>query len=185
MNFSQGMRRLAILAGVLGVVAGAFYAHEVLRSVAAERHQHKVFETMAASGVVKQEQTLLLSARAKSEGKAHDYDALAKKYGGVRGVPPGLTAEPIPPPVLPAGFNDWDVTSTEVNSDRIKTIHWKPDYSVDFFEMQDGGYLFPGVSPSAWLYLLWVAYPALGFFIAWGTVRAIRWVVIGFLPNLN
>lgn len=183
MNFSHGMRRLAIFVGVLGAVAGTFYAHRALHNVPAERYQYKVFETLAVSDVVKKEQTWLLSARTQSKEKTPDYDALAKKYGGVRGVPPGLTAEPITPPVLPAGF--YRIVSTQVNSDRIKTIHWKPDYSVDFFEMQDGGYLFPGASPSGWLYLLWVAYPALGFVLVWGTVRAIGWVVIGFLPNLN
>ena len=53
-GFNQGMRRLAIFAGALGAVAGGFYAHKDLHNVPSERYQHKVFEKLAASDIVKQ-----------------------------------------------------------------------------------------------------------------------------------
>jgi hypothetical protein len=186
MNFDQGMRRLAILAGVLGATAGGAHSYKVLRTVPSERYQHKVFESLAASDVVKQARARLLNP---------DYDALAKKYGGtkvVRGVPPGLTAEPIPQSDKTTTVNLSDLepipdsepldrSATEVNGERIETIFWNRDLSVNFFAMRDGGILESGPSPSASLYLLWVAFPALGFIALWGAIRGIGWVVAGFI----
>jgi len=353
-NFNEGMRRLAIFAGVLGAVAGGAYAFKLLRNVPSERAQHKVFEHLAASDVVKQEQAKLRSLRASGvelgwpittspkDDKTVTFNlSETEPYSAadnVRGVPPGLTAEPIrvpkgytleyedsgtpdtPDPYaataepiqstsapdtsqkqsfdplahgaipvegLPAGavlkpmksrskhsyqpvnknrtqvppgfdtvvqkksaakgievpegltlMDDANAHSGEravrpdyyaiakklggtqgpsqpasapvvsasnevkldfsraqpinaaapaavdhnaVNSDRIQTIFWKNDLNVDFFEMEDGGSVDSGPSPSAWSYLWAVIFPALGFFILWGAIRGIGWVGAGFL----
>ncbi len=92
MNFNQGMRRLAIFAGVLGAVAGGAYAYKDLHNVPSERAQHKVFEHLAALDVVKQDQAILLSS--KAAGLA-DCWPLSTSVSGVRGVPPCATVEPI------------------------------------------------------------------------------------------
>ena len=87
-----------------------------------------------------------------------DYDTLAKKYGGVVAPKPPAT-------------------------NGIKTIFWNPDFSVDFFVMQDGEYVSSGPSPSAWSYLLWVAFPVLGFLALW---KRNSWNRVGgsrFLPD--
>ncbi len=146
MDFGQGMRRLAVFAGVLGAVAGAFYAHKVLRNVPSERYQHEVFESLMSSPIVKQAQARMVSL----------------KSSGIE---------------IPG--------TTDVNDERVSAIYWKEDCSVDFFSMQDGGVLESGPSPSAWLYLLWIVYPSLGFLIPWLAIRGIRWVVVGFVPTLN
>ena len=67
MYFNEGMRRLAIFVGVLGAVAGGFYAHKDLRNVPSERYQHRAFEKLAASDIVKRERALLLSKSANGE----------------------------------------------------------------------------------------------------------------------
>jgi hypothetical protein len=166
-NFNQGMRRLAIFAGVLGAVAGGFYAHKDLHNVPSERYQHRVFEKLAASDEVKQERAVLLSASTKGVTFAWL-----------------LSVEPIPanqpPKVLPKDFNGWD---KPMATNGIKVVQWKPDLSVDYFEMQDGGYVYSGPSPSAWSYLLWVAFPMLGFFILWGAIRGVGWVAAGFFQT--
>lgn len=52
--------------------------------------------------------------------------------------------------------------------------------AVDSIETEDGNLLLPTPAPSAWEYLLVALFPLLGFFVPWGTVRAIEWVAAGF-----
>ena len=42
-------------------------------------------------------------------------------------------------------------------------------------------YLQAGDAPAGWEYLLGTLFPILGFFIPWGAIRAIGWVVAGFI----
>jgi hypothetical protein len=84
----------------------------------------------------------------------------------------------------------WDVidpktgerTQWEQQMDRggIKTILWTKDHEIESIETEDGQTLFPTPAPAAWEYLLVVLFPVLGFFIPWGSIRAIGWVVTGF-----
>lgn len=226
MNFDQGMRRLAMFLGALGAIAGGMHAYKVLKFVPSERYQHKVFEKLAASDVVKREQSRLLSMSAIYETEAKkfgltyspprysavnqvDYEALARTSGGtvdqeIKGLPPGAVVEPIyppsnvrppkgftlktPPATLPPDFKGWDQqqpSKQTLPSNGIKTIFWKPDFSVDFFEMQDGGSVNSEPSPSIWLYPLWFAYPAIGFAVVWGAVFGTGWVIAGFCPALK
>lgn len=143
-NIRQGIARLAILAGISGVILGWFHAQKALRYVPDERYQHEVFESLMSSPVVKQTRSRLIS----------------------------LKAVGVDPP-----------SSTDVIDDRIRSIFWKEDCSVDFFAMQDGGIVESGPSPSIWLYSLWIVYPALGFVFLWGLVRSIGWVINGFMQQ--
>jgi hypothetical protein len=72
---------------------------------------------------------------------------------------------------------------SEVNSGGIKTIYWSKDYKVQLFQMDDGQNLFPTAAPAAWDYLLVVLLPVIGFLIPWGAVRAIGWVLAGFIHS--
>ena len=150
------MRRLAVFAGMLGAFAGGLYAYRDLRNVPSERYQHKVFEALAASDIVTREHWLL---------------QMAKDNGTIFNWPLTTEADKI---------EANRPKSTTVLANEIKTIFWKPDLTVDFFYMQDGGIVESGPSPSMWSYLLWVAFPAFGFVIVWGTIRGIAWVVAGF-----
>jgi hypothetical protein len=155
MNFTRGMQRLALFAGVLGALAGGIYAYKILRKVPSERFQHKVFESLAESNVVKQARTKLQVTK-------------------IDGVPEGASVEPIE-----------GESFSEVDSDRIKVIFWNHDWSVRFFLMQDGGYVLSGPAPSIWLYLLWFVFPIIGFAILWGTIRGLGWVVDGFFSAMK
>jgi hypothetical protein len=68
-----------------------------------------------------------------------------------------------------------------VDKDGIKTIHWTKDNEIESIEAEDGQTLYPTSAPSAWRYLLIALLPALGFCIPWGAIRAIGWVVAGFV----
>jgi hypothetical protein len=176
MNFNEGARRLAIFAGVLGMVAGGIYAYKDLRDVPSERFQHKVFEHLAASDLVRQERAKLRLS--KAAGLELGWPITSSVIPEVRGVPPGLTADPLPGQTV-----EHEPRAIDMNGDRIKTIFWNQDFSVDFFVMEDGGYVTSEPSPSILSYLLGVAFPALGFLTLWGAIRGIGWVGAGFFQT--
>jgi len=93
MNFREGTRRLALLLGALGIIAGSFASYVELQTVLPQRTAHNHFEQLANSEVVKQERQTLQAApdfipdpstkTAKpGSGNGLDYNAIAKKYGG-------------------------------------------------------------------------------------------------------
>jgi predicted small secreted protein len=65
----------------------------------------------------------------------------------------------------------------------IKTIHWTKDNEIESIGTQDGQTLNPTPAPSARQYFLIALFPILGFLIPWGAVRAIGWVVAGFVAG--
>jgi hypothetical protein len=76
---------------------------------------------------------------------------------------------------------EFQEAQSEVDKGGIKIIHWTKDYGVQSIETEDGQTLYPTPAPSAWLYLLVALFPILGFLIPWGIVRAIAWMVAGFV----
>jgi hypothetical protein len=70
-----------------------------------------------------------------------------------------------------------------VSKDGIKTINWNHDFAVASIEMADGQTLSSTPAPAAGQYLLVALLPLFGFIIPWGAVRAIGWVVAGFVPS--
>jgi hypothetical protein len=54
MNLREGTRRLALLLGVLGAIAGGFASYLELQSVLSQRARHNSFEQLANSPVVQQ-----------------------------------------------------------------------------------------------------------------------------------
>ncbi len=56
MNLREGTRRLALLLGVVGAIAGGFASYLVLQPTLDQRAHHIKFEQLMASDVVKQEQ---------------------------------------------------------------------------------------------------------------------------------
>ena len=71
----------------------------------------------------------------------------------------------------------------QINKGGIKSISWSKDNNVESIETEDGQYLFPTPAPSVWEYLSIPLFPLLGFIIPWGVVRAIGWVVTGFMKG--
>jgi len=62
MNLKEGTRRLALLLGVVGALAGGFAAYVELQPVMHQRADHKSFEQLANSDVVKQARAALIQA---------------------------------------------------------------------------------------------------------------------------
>jgi len=59
MNVKEGMRRLAMLVGVLGASFGCFASYVVLRDALAAQARYAAFERLATSDVVQQERKIL------------------------------------------------------------------------------------------------------------------------------
>ena len=173
MNVKEGMRRLALLVGVLGAILGCFASYVVLRDALAARARHKAFELLATSDVVQELRKMATV----------DYDTLAKKYGGIAAPPEGGNqqidfskyAEPFEKGPTPV--------SSDVNKGGIRTIHWTKDLGVESIETEDGVTLYPTTTPTVWRYLLAAVFPVLGFVVPWGLVRALAWVGVGFFER--
>lgn len=141
MNLREGTRRLALLLGVAGAIAGGFASYVELQPVMRQRADHQRFEQLANSDVVQHE----------------------RKDWFLVNLPPGY---------VPA--------TSEVKASGIKTINWTKNLGIESIETEDGQTLYPTPAPSAWMYLLIAIFPIAGFFIPWGTIRAIGWVGVGF-----
>jgi hypothetical protein len=159
MNLREGTRRLALLFGALGSILCGVLSWAQLQPILRQRTDHKQFEYISNSAVVQQERKV--------------------RQAGWEIVDPKVPARG--PDVLPGDFNGWDIDPSAINSNGIKSIGWNQDYSVAYIETQDGKTLYPTLAPSAWSYLLIAVLPFLGFFVPWGAVRAIGWVLAGFV----
>ena len=145
MNLREGTRRLALLFGVLGAVAGGYVSYLELQGTLEQSARHNKFQHLATSDVVQQER---------------------KSQAGWVVIDP-KTGE----------RTQWE---QKVDKGGIKTIHWTEDQGIESIETQDGQTLYPTPTPAAWQYLFVVLVPIIGFFIPWGAVRAIGWVLAGF-----
>lgn len=115
-----------------------------------------------------------------------DYDALAKKFGGVD-APAEFGGSDAPQPGKDDPYacleDSSDPPASTVNRDGIKTIRWTKGLGVESVETEDGKTVYPAPAPNRWLYLLAAILPPLGFVLPWGLVRAVGWVGAGFFTS--
>lgn len=166
MNLREGTRRLALLLGVIGLILGGFVSYFQLQSTMSQRANHQRFERLANSALIK---------------KAENWIALPQ---GQRDEVMGrMTPEQKRQLAGALGFNGTSSLSHvgEINQDGIKSIYWTTNHQVDSIETLDGQTLYSTPAPGAWSYLLIGIFPVLGFFIPWAAVRAVGWVVAGFV----
>ena len=184
MNLREGTRRLALLFGVVGAIAGGFFSYLTLQPALDQRASHNKFEQLANSDVVQQKRKVLQTQIDLSAGLVP-----SPPIGASGGPPPGSIIKPIGPQqasgVQPNAGVQFDMSTfipipSVVMKGGIKTINWSQDYRVVSIETEDGQTLYPTPAPSAWTYLLIGLFPILGFFIPWGAIRAIVWVAAGF-----
>jgi hypothetical protein len=205
LNLREGTRRLALLLGVVGAILGGFASYVELQTTLAQRTRHNRFEQLAASEVVQHERKCrqagilsgcpdnisdLVFAPIQKPQRTFQIDPktgeriqaapdfipdTSQKHGpwekyadkGTSGAVLDMSKSiPIPSVVMKNG---------------IKAVNWNHDYGVESIETEDGQTLYSTLAPSAWLYLLIVLFPVLGFFIPWGTIRALGWVGAGFV----
>lgn len=186
MNLREGTRRLALLLGAAGAIAGGFASYMELQPVMRQRADHQRFEQLANSPTVQKARDSYLppwKRHWKVPPKPGDvvvqnqpHQAPVKKDfldGATR-----IDGPQNPQRNLPPGWTQY--APAELNSGGIKTVYWTANLEAASIETQDGQTLYPTPAPGVWSYLLIAILPVLGFFIPWGTVRAIGWVGAGF-----
>lgn len=146
MNLREGMRRLALLLGVVVAVVGGTFSNMELKSVISERAEFKRFEQLANSSVVQQERKSCFSDN--------------------------------PPPGYAKRGNQ-----LQENRAGIEAIEWSDDCSVSMIKTVTSEWLYPGLAPRSWEFSLIALLPIFGFLIPWGAVRAIGWVLTGFVQG--
>jgi hypothetical protein len=209
-NLKEGTRRLALLLGVVGAILGGFVGYLQLQSELGQRARHNRFEQSASSPVVRQawkscfersapqetappdhlatqwkalnpQQRQLAMSRMTADQKLKLATALGYKQDSPNPLPP---AKFIPPfcytPIADPKVSDY--TPVELNADGIKTVHFE-NRAIASIETQDGQTLYPTPAPGAWSYAGIALLPLLGFFIPWAAIRAIGWVLAGFVAS--
>jgi hypothetical protein len=206
MNVKEGMRRLALLLGVLGATLGCFASYVVLRDAMSARARYKAFELLATSDVVQQERRSVqekhesffrpwvgpwdqyrrppkdIVATWKSFSPERRDELLAKmtpeQKHKLRTVIEQQTDEPPGWEVVPE-----TPSPSEVNKGGIGTIRWTKDLGVESIQTADGATLYPTPAPTRWTYFLAAIFPVLGFVVPWGSVRVLEWVGVGFFEK--
>jgi hypothetical protein len=96
---------------------------------------------------------------------------------------PSGSQVPIPEGAQIGGPIPTDSDTSTPNEDGIKRIHWSDGFEPESIETTDGQTLYSMPAPGLWSYVAVVALPLLGFIIPWGAVRAIGWVLAGFVAG--
>lgn len=192
MNLREGTRRLALLLGVLGVMAGGFASYAELQSVLALRTAHNHFEQLASSPVVQQARNSCLGSNAPSGREPWDRPTkVAAQKGNPWDKPnSGGTVSGAPkrndfltPPycfIPESDPNSMEYTPSESNSSGMKTIHFE-NREIASIDTVEGQTLYPTPAPGVWSYFLIAILPVLGFLAPWCVIRAIGWVGAGFV----
>jgi hypothetical protein len=179
MNVREGMRRLALVAGVLGAGAGAIASYVRAQPLLAQRAQYKAFQTLVSSAVVQRELELLKDTLTQPKSR----------FGGVP-VKTDTWAEAVD--AYRAGCSPY---GWKVNKQGVRTIHFSEcaDEKLDSrlagnvsasdisgVETDDGKEVYRTNLPGLWSYLLIPIFPVLGFFLPWGAIKTLTWVGLGF-----
>ena len=152
MNLKEGTNRLALLLGGGGVILCSVLSYTHLQSITRRTAENNRFEQLANSEVV-------------SDARQMEQEEQAPPKGWPLTVP----------------YSHHFHYSTEVDEGGIKTIYWNKNNEVESIETADGQYLHPMPAPSVWSYVLIAMLPLFGFVIPWCAIRAIGWVVAGFM----
>lgn len=179
-NFTEGLRRLGLVAGILGAGAGTILAHSQLQALMAQRSQNRKFQELVSSRGLTREVEMLKRDTKLEPG----WDAL-----------PGDFFDKLD---ALCGDKDW-----QVNRSGIRTIHISgvacgttsevyqigdKQYQaaeIRMIETADGQIITRTNPPGFWAYIYVVALPVLGFLLPWGAIRLLTWVAMGFFAEVH
>ena len=176
MNLREGTGRLALLLGAVGALFCGLVSFALLQSSLRQRADHIRFAqiTSRIEQLGKETQNEYPVYRDIDSGKLGW--AVLVKYPQYWGWVTGQTMQE------PSWPKSWEIHGAEQGprSDSWEDIRNQDDWRIWGIKTPDGRTVYPVSAPGAGSYFLIVILPFLGFFIPWGVVRAIGWVVIGF-----
>ena len=98
-------------------------------------------------------------------------------------LPPWLRHWKIPPRLGDVVVQRQPRQPTDLKSGGIKTVYWTENLEVKSIETTGGDTFYPTAAPGIWSFLLIQIPPLFGFVVPWGAVRAVGWVVAGFVQT--
>jgi hypothetical protein len=164
MNFREGMRRLALVAGALGAVAGCFVSYLQVSELTAKRERHKEFQMLLSAPAVQKELKLLKTGLqdAKDPTPAFKYAHHGQNWFDAVAAISGST-------------DGWTV-----GEDGVSKIFFGSGSEVNCIATTEGLRHYPTDLPSAGSYLLALGWPVLGFIVPWGALTMLAWIIAGF-----
>lgn len=184
MNLKKGTSRLAILLGVGGAIFCGFLSFAEMQSTMRQASAHRRFERLASSQVVQEDRKNIRQAINRDVPVPTD-------NGPVTVIGPDNRTYHFPDGTDKAAairYFKLEGIGTEqggvddpINRDGIKSVRWTKSFEIASIETMDGQTLYPTPVPSLWSYVLIATIPVLGFISFWVIVRAIGWVLAGFL----
>ena len=199
--FTRGMRRLAILAGVIGLAVGSAIAYFQFAELVRIRAQHDRFQALMATPALRHfAQTVANVHRALTSGSGDIFSRVGAAVGlekaqGVDDHPDhkgNLVFEAAFAFLLPDGFSDWSAKDRQVWFEEHLVrmpVDWQdidqviadPNRKIVSIRMRTDEVLRDTPTPSAAQYSRALAFAPLGFLIPWGFVRLLAWTIAGFL----
>jgi hypothetical protein len=195
-DFTAGMRRVAILlgvaGGVVGCVAGYPVAHELWRCRSAQER----FESLMATPTIQKvaaaarefQHDHALQLRSDTWSGEVEFDAKPGKINGgglpETDIPATQTKQWKPVPIfkLSQQQRKAGVILVAVNLDGIKEVTVEYNGCVSALDLSNDDVVFPVEVPHLTAYLLLLLFPFGGFLVVWGGVRVLTWVGTGFVP---
>jgi hypothetical protein len=207
-RFARGMRRLAVLTGIIGLVAGSSIAYFQFEELARVRAQHDRFETLLAAramapfvktaAAVRHELSSRTGARledrvkrvtaamdqAKTNGLGLKFDPGENSWWSLTEIPetlpPGEFREPVDYQLL---YRSAIVLPGQYETTAMVDSSGK----IISVRLSGGGgeVISDSPTPNWSKYAGALAFAPLGFLIPWGCVRLIAWTVAGFLPPIS
>jgi hypothetical protein len=210
-NAKEGMRRLGLVLGIVGVaVSAALFSYPKLRDLEHNRIEHNEFERLRSSASVQQEITVIQNSY--SHPGKYIYTTTKDRYGGLiikhstadkPAVPrlkitdhiTGETAivewEGDKPPtnkeanhIIERQLDD-QIKGYQVNVGDVRTLHFDNKGKVAGFTKRNGQTVYDQSAPSFSKYIAPFVFPFLCFLIPWGTVKTITWIGVGFFTSLK
>lgn len=171
MNVMEGMRRLALLLGVVGAIFGGIFSYVEFQNLLNQKARHDRFEQLANSDVVQRER----KAMSESEGRI--------LFRAPDGTERWVLKDEKDAALRSGGVVIDDGETATINGSGIISFRWDSNYRVESIETGDGQILYRTPAPNRWHYLFAAILPLFGFALPWGLIRAVAWVGAGFSIN--
>lgn len=197
MNAREGMRRLGVFLGILGMLAGTVVGWPEFELYRNQRQQYKKFESLMSRDAMKDtlRQISALSEFGRQIKRKYpgSYDDLSDARVGWRTadkypdlydsfkdgkISPRATSKP-----------DWFVINApnqpvivvQVKEDGIKEVVLDEDtYGIQEIQLTSGEKIDRKSEPSEGMLATAFGLPLIGFLLPWGGLRALTWVATGF-----
>lgn len=165
MNAKEGLRRLGLATGVLGLVLGLYMSYNQLHELLYQRGEAKEFQSLISSRIVRREVRFLKNDLRNSkdpEFKSHHhgqdwFDAVLAISGSLEG---------------------W-----EIDEGSVKKMYFTKNEDIKAIEKGSGEMIQYASQPTLWSYVVTLLPPVLGFVLPWGTLMALTWIGSGFFSK--